>query len=50
LSHAADEFPQGQTKPTTAALNDYDATVASNMAIMPTTAGRSAYFPRIPRI
>ena len=41
-------WPQGQSKPGTATLNDYDGTVTNNMAIVPTTTGSVSVFPSDP--
>jgi hypothetical protein len=41
-------WPQGQSKPLAATLNDYDGTVTNNMAIVPTATGSISVFPSAP--
>jgi sugar lactone lactonase YvrE len=41
-------WPQGQSKPLAATLNDYDGTITNNMAIVPTTTGSVSVFPSNP--
>jgi hypothetical protein len=41
-------WPQGQTKPLAATLNDTDGAVTNNMAIVPTTTGSVSVFPLFP--
>ena len=41
-------WPQGQTRPLAATLNDTDGAVTNNMAIVPTTTGSVSVFPLAP--
>jgi hypothetical protein len=41
-------WPQGQSQPLAATLNDYDGAVTNNMAIVPTTTGSISVFPSAP--
>jgi hypothetical protein len=41
-------WPQGQTQPLAATLNDTDGAVTNNMAIVPTTTGSVSVFPLAP--
>jgi hypothetical protein len=41
-------WPQGQTQPLAATLNDTDGAVTNNMAIVPATTGSISVFPSAP--
>jgi hypothetical protein len=41
-------WPQGQSQPLAATLNDTDGAVTNNMAIVPTTTGSVSVFPLLP--